>query len=239
MDVEQMRDLASAINQEHALVYQATIDALDHAIRCGQFLLEAREQVPDGKWTEWIEANLNIAVSAATRYQRIATYREHLLAAEVRPKSINAAMTYLRDLDVPSLPHNRAGKRPTFDVVEARRLRDLGMTYRDIGEIVGVSDSAVQHQLDPELSARRKVRRRAEAKDRRATEKARTEREANDRILKEGGNLALGYTLLLECIEALSNALIEADTDEVFGALSIALTNTQRAEGVITRTFQS
>jgi predicted transcriptional regulator len=239
MDVERSRlaDLVTEINQEHRLVYQASLDALDHAIQCGLRLIEAREQVTDGKWGKWVENNLNITPSAVTRYMRIATYRDQLAAAENRPQTINAAMTYLNEIDAPPRYHGRTGKRPTFDVEEAKRLREMGMTLRQIGDALGVSDVAVSVQLNPPGPEWKEKRERA-ARDRRALQRAQTETKVADRIREIGGPLAHAYAMLGECIDALSRALIEADNDELFGALSIALANTQRAEGVIARVFK-
>jgi predicted transcriptional regulator len=239
MAVEQARltELVNAINKEHQLAYQASLDVLDHAIRCGEWLIEARRLVPEGSWIKWINSNLTIHGSAAARYVRIATYREQLLSAEKRPLSINAAVNYLHDIDVPVLPRGRAGKRPTFDVDEAKRLRESGMTLHQIGELLGVSDVAVGLQLKP-LGPAQKERRLQGARERRIAKQAAIEKQIADKIAEIGGNLAETYDLLRRCIDALSRALIEADDDELFGALSIALTNMQRAEEVITRVFK-
>jgi hypothetical protein len=45
----QLAALATTINREHGLAYRAALDALEHAILCGEALIEARETVPDGR----------------------------------------------------------------------------------------------------------------------------------------------------------------------------------------------
>ena len=82
------------------------------------------------------------------RYMRIATYRDHLLSAENRPQSIKLPITYLRDTGAPAIGTGRNGRHPTFDVDEAKRLKKQGLTNKDIGAALGVSDVAIWRQLD-------------------------------------------------------------------------------------------
>lgn len=240
MDVERtpLFYLAAEINQEHQLVYQASLDALEHAIRCGERLIEAREQVPDGKWSQWVKENVAITQSVVTRYIRLATYRDKLASAPDPLETISAAMSYLHEIDAPAVGRGRTGKGPSFDVDEARRLRESGMTFRQIGKALGVSDVAVSYQLNPPGPEWKEKRQRA-AQDRNAQRRIQVEQQIADTIRKVGGSLAEAYDLLVRCVDALSRALIEADDDELFGALSVALANTQRAEGMITRVFKS
>jgi hypothetical protein len=164
-----LKELATAIQEEHRLTYESALDALSHAIACGVALVEARKTVPDGQWARWIEENTDFNVHVARRYVRIATHRQLLESAEQRPRSLNAALGYLNELGVPPESTSRTGKRPTFDVELARKLRAQGMTFRDIAGQVGVSDVAVRRQLVPgetrssmRVTSRARSRRRAE-----------------------------------------------------------------------------
>lgn len=233
--VPSLADLAATINSEHDLAYRAVLDALDHAVRAGEALLEARRLVPEGQWSKWIKANLAMPSAAVGRYIRIATHRETLFAAGQRPKSINGALTYLREIDAPpSVPPGRNGRRPTFDVSEARRLRGQGMKYSDIGGVLGVSDVAVWRQLTPGAT-RKAVARTTQARSkRRAEARALAEKELAARVARVGGHPSDAYALLRRCAVALDRAITDAEP-EMRPALRDALTYTHRAEDAIVR----
>jgi len=232
---DSLADLAVTINHEHDLAYRSALDTLEHAIRCGQGLIEARAMIPDGRWGQWMKDNLNVSPHAATRYMRIATHADRLLTGDRQPKSINAAITYLRDIDAPAITTGRNGRRPTFDVDEAKRLRKLGMTYVDIGDAVGVSDVAVWRQLTPGATRRAITYTNRARTQRRAERRALIEKELTQRVARVGGAPADAYAFLRKCAIALDRALADADTDEMRRTLRDALAYTHRAEDAITR----
>lgn len=235
MSVTPLVDLAAVINEEHALTYYAVMDALEHAILCGEALIEAKKQVPDGQWTKWIEGNLEMGSGAVSRYVRIATYREHLLAANDRPRSLNAAITYLKAIEAPRLVSG-SGRKPTFDVDEARRLRELGVTYREIGKMLGVSDQAVQQQLKPD-QRRRKMRQNAADKSRRRAEARVADQERVDQeVANIGGDIAGAYILLRRCEVVFEKVIAEVDMERG-QALQPALQAVRRAMDVVTNIF--
>lgn len=72
-----LEQLASQINALHAdceqakqVAQSAEQSALQHAIRAGELLLEAKKQAGHGHWETWREANLKLPSSTATLYQR-------------------------------------------------------------------------------------------------------------------------------------------------------------------------
>lgn len=231
-DRGRLRDLIGTINREHTLAYQRAVEALEHAIRCGEALIEAREIVPEGEWLEWCETNLNLGTGTLHRYIRVATYKQELFAAERKPASINAAISYLRAIEAPAASSSRNGRRPTFDVDEARRLRKQGMTYTNIGALLGVSDVAVWRQLTPGATKRTLVYatryKRKRAAERRALEQA----ERDKAVAKVGGAAAEAYALLRRTALALDQAMREATANELH-ALRDALAHTHRAEDAI------
>ena len=173
-------------------------------------------------------------IHAVNRYTRIATYSDHLLTAERRPQSISAAITYLRDTGQ-MIGTGRNGRHPTFDVGEAKRLKGQGLTNKDIGSALGVSDVAVWRQLTPgatkkavALSNRLRSRRRAE-------QRAFKEKQLEATVARVGGSPADAYALLRKTAIALDRAISDAETDEMAKTLRDALTYTHRAEDAITR----
>jgi hypothetical protein len=231
----QLAALATTINREHGLAYRAALDALEHAILCGEALIEARETVPDGRWGKWVKDNLDMPYPNVNRYVRIATYRDHLLSAENRPQSIQGAITYLRDVGAPAIGTGRNGRRPTFDVDEAKRLKQQGLTNKDIGSALGVSDVAVWRQLTPGATARAVAISNRLRTQRRAEQRALREQERAKQVARVGGSPADAYALLRKTAIALDRALDEADTDEMRKTLRDALTYTHRAEDAIMR----
>jgi hypothetical protein len=230
-----LTDLATTINSEHALAYRAALDALQHAILCGEALIEARATIPDGQWMRWVDNHLDMSMAAIQRYTRIATYREQLLSADARPKSINGAISYLRGIGTPAISSGRNGRRPTFDVDEAKRLREQGMTYTDIATVVGVSDVAIWRQLAPGATKKTIAYTNRVRRQRRAEHRAYVERDLAEKVARVGGRPADAYALLRKTAIALDRALVDAETDEMRKTLRDALTFTHRAEDAITR----
>lgn len=230
---ERLTQLAFTINREHTLAYQKAVEALEHAIRCGEALIEAREIVPDGEWTRWVEANLSIATGTMHRYIRVATYKQHLLDADKKPASINAAIGYLKAIGAPAASTGRNGRSPTFDVAEAKRLRKQGMTYEQIGELLGVSDVAIWRQLTPGATKRAIAISNRNRKRRRLEREAFEQTQRDKRVARAGGAAAEAYALLRRCAAALDQALSDAKDDEERKTLRDALAHAHRAEDSI------
>lgn len=228
-------ELARSINSEHQLAYRAALDVLDHAIRCGENLIMARALVPDGQWNKWMADNLEISPPAAGRYMRIAVHRAKLLEAEHRPTSINGAIMYLREIDAPPLDRGRNGRRPSFDVEEARRLRLEGLTYSEIGGLLGISDVAVGRHLTPGATRQRVEYANERSKRQRAEQRAEEQQQLDKEVKRVGGAAADAYQLLRACEAELSMAIAAAETEGTRRRFTQALTFTHRAEDAITR----
>jgi hypothetical protein len=66
------KDLASQINEQHRLAYGKAQDALEHARRAGELLLQAKESIEHGKWLPWLEANIDVGDRQARSYMMVA-----------------------------------------------------------------------------------------------------------------------------------------------------------------------
>lgn len=100
---ETLDELAAAINRSHHLAYGYLVDGLEQVIECGSRLIEARARVPRGKWADWVAENIELALPTVRTYMRIATYRDKVLSAENRPKSVEQAIKYLRAIEAPPM----------------------------------------------------------------------------------------------------------------------------------------
>jgi hypothetical protein len=70
-----IRDLASQIRSEHLAVKEAVRNSFEHAIKCGDLLLEAKAKVAHGKWLPWLESECGINERTAQRHMRVARHR--------------------------------------------------------------------------------------------------------------------------------------------------------------------
>lgn len=85
-------DISQEINAEHEKAYEKARDALQHARRAGELLLEAKQQVGHGGWGAWLRAHCSFSERSAQGYIRLATNWDSL------PKSATAvADLSLRD----------------------------------------------------------------------------------------------------------------------------------------------
>jgi hypothetical protein len=65
-------DLAQAIDREHQAALGAARSLTEHAIRCGELLLQAKADVGHGGWLEWVETNCAFSQRTAQGYMRLA-----------------------------------------------------------------------------------------------------------------------------------------------------------------------
>jgi hypothetical protein len=66
-------DLLDAIHMEHDRAIRSAKTTIDHATRCGNMLLAAKEKVQHGEWEKWVDANTTLSSRNAQRYMRIAS----------------------------------------------------------------------------------------------------------------------------------------------------------------------
>jgi hypothetical protein len=83
------------IKTEYRAVVEAEKSALPHAIKCGEFLKLAKENLNaerGGNWSDWLGVNCSeIAQETASLYMRLAKHKKLVSKAE----SINEARTLL------------------------------------------------------------------------------------------------------------------------------------------------
>jgi len=61
-----------SINEAHRLARSSAETAVEHAIRCGQLLIEKKETVQHGEWQQWVSDNCEFSERQAQRYIRAA-----------------------------------------------------------------------------------------------------------------------------------------------------------------------
>ena len=91
--------LAADINAEHERAFGKATEALEHARRAGELLLQAKAAVGHGEWLPWVEANCKFSVRTAQGYIRLAQGWETLSAkcATVAHLGLREALTLLAE----------------------------------------------------------------------------------------------------------------------------------------------
>jgi hypothetical protein len=67
---QDLADLASQINDEHAACVRSANDAVKRAIEVGRLLVRAKQAVPHGDFTVWVKANCTFRPRMAQRYMQ-------------------------------------------------------------------------------------------------------------------------------------------------------------------------
>ncbi len=85
--------LAQKINEEHAAAQDAQLQSLDHAIKAGERLTEAKAVVAHGQWLPWIKDNCLFSERTVQLYMRLAKHGPDLRekSATVADLSLNEA----------------------------------------------------------------------------------------------------------------------------------------------------
>jgi hypothetical protein len=70
--VDELQDLARSINESHQQCEHSLKTGMEHALKAGRLLLEAKEKVEHGQWLAWLEANCEVSDRLAQKYMRVA-----------------------------------------------------------------------------------------------------------------------------------------------------------------------
>lgn len=137
-------ELAYEINREHQLCSDAMGDAVQHAIRVGELLIEAKAKCQHGEWLGWVEANCNFTDRTAQRYMRIAWRREEVESNATRVSHLQDAIDLLAEpKEKPPVlfePHqytteflnNRATWQPGHDYGIENQVKNDSPELRDV-----------------------------------------------------------------------------------------------------------
>ena len=70
--VVSLNDIAAEVRQEHNAVRLAARQAIEHAFRAGNLLLQAKALVEHGFWGDWLHAHCDLSERTAQNYMRLA-----------------------------------------------------------------------------------------------------------------------------------------------------------------------
>jgi hypothetical protein len=113
------RDLVQTIEVEHDAAQASARNAVAHAIRCGELLIEAKAAIPHGAFGAWLAANVSLSHDLVNKYMRIASLSE---------KNQNAVMNLsLRKAlaRIPSMTQKTKTPKPKKAPVKVTKPADL------------------------------------------------------------------------------------------------------------------
>ena len=111
-----LTDLAEAVRTEHEAAQVAFRSAVDHAVRCGQLLAEAKAQVSHGGWGAWLAENFPASDRTARGYMRLAAHAEEVNRQGLADLGIEGA---LRELAAPRDEGESASRADLIGHVQA------------------------------------------------------------------------------------------------------------------------
>lgn len=199
VDRPRLDQLATEVREGDSEVKQSLERALVCAINVGNALIEARDLLPQGTWTTWVEGECGVMLYRANYYMRIAHYQG------VLPNGVNVseAIDYIRGL--PSI--NGASyvrKYPEALAKEARRRKSGEQTLQQIADDLGVSVGTVHRWCRPHKdSYKEKRRQRGLARD---AKRALLREKAAQEAKRRGGSIDKAYSLLRQLSQELDNA---------------------------------
>lgn len=217
-----LAELAQTANHESQMAFEAGTRMIQHAINCGEALLEAKTHVPRGEWTDWLAENFERSLSVAHQCMRIARHKSKVIDAQAT--NFKGALRVLH-----------GGRPSNIDPAEeayAKKLRAEGMTYSQIATHLDVPKSRVQRYLNPASEKARLERAK------RVTIAGRRElnRQARDRDAKKaGGAIAEAYALIRKTLQTIDVAIGQEKDRDVKHHLNDAVNRLHNAEDAIVK----
>lgn len=92
--MSELSNKVNAINDLHKLAITSANDAVNYAKQIGQLLLEAKAELPHGKFLNWINDNIDVSQRQAQRYMQAASGKD-LCLSDFSPK--NDMMSHLNE----------------------------------------------------------------------------------------------------------------------------------------------
>jgi transposase len=209
-----LAELAAIANRSHAAHAGALREGLEHAVKAGEALRQARDIIGHGGWLKWLAENFRGSQSTARRYMRCAEHKDRLSGHMTTQDAMEVLL---------GLPAERTIAAPDAVRAEAVALVNNGVSYDAAAKTLGVSHSTVHRWANPEKASQ--WRRQTAERDRKAREAlAKQEREKAIRaaVRKAGAALAEAYSMANRYGAVLAQAEQEVTSDEARAALERA-----------------
>lgn len=245
-----LEELAASANENSQKVVEAEslaalilADGVRRAMDAGDALLAAKERVDEGGWVRWVNDNYHHSKFHASRYMRLAFYRDHVEdwishGGDEGRYTLIGALIAIGDL--PALPGGY-GRHTDAMRSEVLRLHGDGIPRGEIVKLLNLPHITVRRWVDPKFAEvqRQRVRRsnRKATAARRAL-KEKEEREEKAKLAARPDDVGKAYSLVRQLTSALSQAQIAIESPEVRRHLREAEQLALKAEESIWRANQ-
>lgn len=216
-----LEELASIANREHSLAELAAQTVLQHAIAAGEALIAAREIVPPGEWSRWLDQNFQATQSVAYGYIRVATHKENIPEGTT---GVKPALAVLSGYPQARGPFMVEREQPEKRAEAIRMHNESDLSSQEIARRLNERPGTVWRWLNPAAAARKQ--RASETKRRKAAKALREqerEREIKRAVRKAGAALAEAYSMAERMGAVLDQAVNEAADEEAHEALTEAI----------------
>jgi hypothetical protein len=76
----QITDLAPEINEAHHMARVAAESAVEHAIRCGELLIQQKKRLKHGQFVDWVKEHCDFSYPSAVLYMRSTRHKDKALS---------------------------------------------------------------------------------------------------------------------------------------------------------------
>lgn len=127
--------LAQKIKNEHALAQECAETAVQHAVRCGQLLLEAKASLRHGRFVPWVEANCKFSIRTAQAYIKVAGQKRSALRFSSLRQALDSPTISGGEREMaPSNPKPPKEKKLESDPKVAEKLAEALKTIDNLAE---------------------------------------------------------------------------------------------------------
>jgi hypothetical protein len=148
-------DLAAEICVEHERAYGKAREALEHARRAGELLLEAKARAGHGGWLGWLQANVPFSERTAQGYMRLARQWDALQgkSATVADLGLREALALLAAPAEPTTPDPAPAAAPSVYVEGLADNTTFGIAPSPTARLTALADDASLVFVDPSSHA--------------------------------------------------------------------------------------
>jgi hypothetical protein len=144
---QDLAGLATCIRTEHRAVGLATTNMLEHALRAGDALLAAKQQVAEGGWELWVRKHCDLSLRCAQVYMQLAAARPQIeaQAQHAAPHSLRAALKLIGPAPKTSSRSHRTASKTKSNTAGKTR---PATSFDALGWWSGAGPEARQHFLN-------------------------------------------------------------------------------------------